>query len=222
MRIFKSGSVAARYIKTEPISWLSFGKSFHGKDFRSGRMVPRTYELKKSETSSLLKIWKQFSKFRKVNGFSKETNFFNIALKRFNFGIEESDYESKIIDFFIAFEALCLPESNELKYRLSNRVALLLAKDSEDAEKIGIFMKKAYDIRSSIVHGGRTKPVLIDGVSIDLKTFTPQLEEHLRRMLKAFLSLIIEFRNQQNIIAQIDKSLFDFKERRTLHSLLTL
>jgi hypothetical protein len=221
LRLFKSGCVTARGIKCEPISWSFFGRSFYGKDFRSGIVPPGIYKLNKSEMRSILKLWRRFRTFRRNKGFSEDANYFNIALKRFNFGIEGNDAESKIIDFVIAFEALCLPKSGEHRYKFSNRVAILLAKNSGDAEKIREFMKKAYDVRSLVVHGGRSKPIVIDRKIIDLKTFTPKLEEYLRMMLRAFLALSTKGKKRNDIIALLEKSLFDLKTKRLLHSLST-
>lgn len=75
------------------------------------------------------------------------------------------------------FEALCFTEKGEFEYKLSNRVVTLLAKNSEEAEKIRKFMIKAYCVRSKIVHGDKHKPVVINGKTIDLDTFTQRLEE---------------------------------------------
>ena len=221
LRLFKSGCVTVRYIDCEPISWSSTGRAIYGKGFRSGIVPPRIYTLNKSEIHSILKLWRRFKAFRRNEGSSEEANYFNIALKRFNFGIEETDVENKIIDFIIGFEALCLSDSFELGYKLSNRVAILLAKNSGEAEKIREFMKIAYRVRSKIVHGDKTKPIIIAGKSIDLGPFTLKLEEYLRKLLKIFLALSTKGKKKGDIIMDLDRSLFDLKTKRLLRSIST-
>lgn len=220
LRLFKSGRVTARYIRSEPITWsLQSQRSNYWLDSRFVSIPHGVYKLNRSEEGSFLKLWRRFKIFKKTVSVLENANYINLALKRFNFGIEENDAENKIIDFFIAFEALCLPESEELKYRLSNRVTTLLAKNSEEAEKTRDFMKKAYDIRSSLVHGRKIKSVVIDGKTIDLDTFTQRLEEYLRQILKSFLALSGEYKKQEEIITLLDKSLFDLKTKRMVQSI---
>ena len=158
----------------------------------------------------------------KVRGAIKNSDdyaYFSLALKRFNLGIEEEDFEEKIIDFIIAFEALCLPELDELRYRLSNRIATLVSKNSEEAEKIRDFMKKAYDVRSSIVHGGKIKSIAIEGKPIKLGVFTKKLEDYLRKTLRLFLTLSVKVKKQKDLIELLDKSLFDLQTKRFIRSL---
>ena len=133
---------------------------------------------------------------------------------------EESDAENKMIDFLIAFEALCLPERDELTYRLANRVAILLGKEDAEAERTRKFMAKAYDLRSDIVHGKDVRPIKIEGKTIELNNFVQRVEGYLRESLKSFIALSKRYRNQQRVLALLDKSLIDMKSRRKLHKML--
>lgn len=97
-------------------------------------------------------------------------------------------------------------DSEEIGYKLSNRVAILLAKNSDESEKIRGFMKVAYRIRSKIVHGSKNKSVTIDGKTVDLGIFTQKLEEYLRKILRSFLVLIAKCKKHPEIINLIDQS----------------
>ena len=56
--------------------------------------------------------------------------------------------------FWIALEALFGPEdAREITYRLSQRVALFLAKDSSEARALFTKARNGYGFRSKIVHG---------------------------------------------------------------------
>ena len=64
--------------------------------------------------------------------------------------------EESFLLFTVALECLILPgsETDELRYRLSLRVARLLGNDARERKKIMKKTKKLYDIRSKIVHSG--------------------------------------------------------------------
>jgi len=223
LRLFKSGRVDFSVIKREATTWTLQGGAGYSSGFsRQGRIFPDSYKLNESEKVKLLRLWKRFKRYKKKTGSSKSGKYINIALKRFNFGMEESDVEDKTIDFLIAFEALFLPDrKGELTYRLSNRVAILLGKDDADTEKIRKFMTKAYDLRSDIVHGKDVRPIKIEEKTVPLDKFVQKVEEYLRKSLKSFIALSRTHRKQQSIMALLDKSLLNIKSRRKLRSLVT-
>ena len=221
LRLFKSGQVDFNVIKMEAASWNPMvGTSFSSGFKRQERIFRGSYELNESEKPDLLRLWRRIKSFKKKTSSSKRSKYLNIALRRFNFGIDEGDAENKMIDFLIAFEALCLPERDELTYRLSNRVAILLGKEDVDAEKTRKFMAKAYDLRSDIVHGKDVRPIKIEGRTIALNDFIQRVEGYLRESLKSFIVLSQGYRNQQRILALLDRSLIDIKSRRKLHKML--
>lgn len=115
-----------------------------------------------------------------------------------------------------AFEALYLPGlSGELKWRLSNRVAILLGENGESAERTRMFLGKAYILRSQIVHGEEIKSIIIDGQNIKLQKLVNEIEEFLRQSLKLFISLSKRY-DQKSIIKIIDESLVNVKSRRKI------
>ncbi len=85
----------------------------------------------------------------------------------------------------IAFEFLYLGKEQELKYRLALRVAFLLGKDDERERKT-IFnkMRKAYKLRSDIVHGNKQLE------QSKLEEIVPKTEEYLRQSIREFVFLV--------------------------------
>jgi hypothetical protein len=80
-----------------------------------------------------------------------------LALRRFNQAFARRDPADKLIDFWIALEALFLPDGNaELTFKAALRVAYYCG--ATVAERTNIFdaLTKSYTARSLIVHG---KPV---------------------------------------------------------------
>jgi hypothetical protein len=218
LRLYKPGCVTIRLINSEPITWYTKFRGYHiWNSSRSTRVLPEVYKINKSDLRSVLRLWRNFKTFREATAkHPGNLAYFNLALKRFNFGIEENDLENKIIDFVIAFEVLCLTKSKEKKDKLSKRVATLLAENEENFQKIKKFMRDAYEIRNDIVHEGRSKTVVLDGKTTDLGKFTLKLEEYLRRMLNALLTLSKRYTKKEDVIAELDKSLLNHDKKKQI------
>lgn len=215
LRLFKKGGVGFDFIRQEAITWDPLGVSMWSwGSYRQGKIPPASCKFDISEKTELLRLWRRFKRFKKTVGSSQSGRYINLALKRFNFGAEESNHENKIIDFFVAFEALCLPERDELTYRLSNRIAILLGKNDEEAEKIKEFMVKAYRVRSKIVHGHEIKSITIEGKNIGLGDFAQRVEQYLRESLISFIMLSKKHKKQKSIIDLLDNSMINTKIRK--------
>ena len=117
-------------------------------------------------------------------------------------GSEEKDLENKMIDFFVAFEALYLVEKLELSYRLALRTATLLGESSQEKKEIFSFMRDAYNLRSQIVHGD---PPKIRKKMVNLKDYLPKLESYLRRSIVKYLEMLRDFKNQEEILYTLDQ-----------------
>ncbi|MBU1721932.1 hypothetical protein KKG38_04065, partial [Patescibacteria group bacterium] len=90
--------------------------------------------------------------FQYIISEEKESRF-SLALRRLSMGMSRKNFDDKIIDYIIGFEALYLPESKaELSFKIALRVAFLLS-DIENREENYLFLKKMYTYRSNIVHG---------------------------------------------------------------------
>lgn len=81
------------------------------------------------------------------------------ALEFFSKATRISDSVEKFVFLSVAFEFLFSKESDELSYRFSNRIALLLGSNSEDRKRIGKIVKNViYSQRSKIIHGASVVP----------------------------------------------------------------
>ena len=71
-------------------------------------------------------------------------------------GVSAESLEDKLLFFTIALECLALPDGKaELSYRLSQRVARAIGSDLGSRQTTFDDVKRLYDMRSGIVHGGR-------------------------------------------------------------------
>jgi len=104
---------------------------------------------------------------------------FTVATRRLSLGMERRLLIDKIIDYMTGLEALYLPDGNEeLSFRLSLRVALLLYSDKIERKQKYYFIRKLYRTRSNIIHGNK--------YTLNTEEIA-QLEEILRLSIKLWI-----------------------------------
>ena len=102
----------------------------------------------------------------------------SLALRRFEMAYERWIPEDRLIDHWIALEALFLPGiSDELSFRASLRIAYYMTASPDERQRIFDKMRLSYDTRSRIVHGEPPKA--------DVGEVASDTEEILRRALRA-------------------------------------
>lgn len=146
------------------------------------------YELQKSDIPKVDCLLLNIRKWRKDGILDK----IKIALQRFH-SAYHGNIEDRLIDQMIAFESLYLGNEQELTYRLALRTAFLLDKDKNAREAIFSDMKKAYDLRSKIVHGDNPPNGYKLGVIV------PKTKEYLRQSIRKFLLLLSKGKSLKEI-----------------------
>jgi hypothetical protein len=183
LRLLKTGTVLSS-------GTVSYCKLITGTIFSIEKMEYShffsTTSLSTREVTELVNLWKRTGKLRKD---------LHIALRRFGDAIARKKPDDKMIDLMIAAEALFLPESDELTYKLSMRTAYMLERSKQKRREVYSLMKDAYKIRSRIIHGAT--PVLpfkdrTSGQRYNMQGFTVQVEELLRRALKKALHASVD------------------------------
>lgn len=105
----------------------------------------------------------------------------------------------KISNYCSALESIFTTDSNEISHKLSERIAFFLSQ--YDHVKMDVYktIKKAYSIRSKLVHGDTLNNKLIG----DLPDICFQCDEYLRKIVMAILEdkrlLEIFESNNQNV-----------------------
>ena len=102
-----------------------------------------------------------------------------LALRRFNAAYERYDHADSLVDLWIAFEALLVPERSELKFRASLRIARLVSGDADARQRAHLLARRSYDLRSKVVHG--------EEPPTDLPTALEDTRELAREVLRAWL-----------------------------------
>lgn len=206
LRLFKTGRVDFFFTQKTSLMWDPYGGITSGsKRERDYFGFRPSYSLTSKEIDEFISFWHEVRTVL-INEDYKGHNYLRIAVKRFNFGTEEKELENKILDFFIAYEALYLQDTAELSYRLSLRTATVLGVTSKGKQNIFNFMRDAYILRSKIIHGKVPK---IKGKKVALTNVVPQLEEYLRKSIFYFLKLIDQPRKHETVLNIIDADIFN-------------
>ena len=170
MRLVKAGAVAS-YVT---IHRESESTPFFGASGSSARAAPRgpgpRYRLDATDVDSVKALYSGLTA-KPLRG------DVGLAIERFNDGTERQRYEDRLIDYWIALEALFSPSDRlELRYRLRLRTAYFLERDPGGRERIYDELGDSYDARSAVVHGRKPE--------VDLRTVCDQTEEIVRSTLR--------------------------------------
>lgn len=132
--------------------------------------------------------------------------FLDIPLRRFHLSFDRDSQEDRIIDLIVALESMFSDDSEAITYKIALRVAHFMEAESEKREKIFNFVKKAYSIRSDIIHGRKEKKWISELTQDGKYTNLAFLEESVRRCLNV---LLIESKSGRQLKSNdIDKYLF--------------
>jgi hypothetical protein len=101
-----------------------------------------------SEAQNFLKFWKDYEQ-------APKPAYVQAALYRYFLAcrMDTTQRLYRMVEYVSALEALLLEDDRELSYKLAMRTSTIVAKSSEERKSLFQFMKKAYDIRSKVVHG---------------------------------------------------------------------
>ena len=154
-------------------------------------------------------------------GYSKAPGNLDLALRAFmsTFDRFPNAMDTKLVDAITALEAI-LGDRAEISFKLSFRVASLLA--ATDAERAALLkaMKGYYDARSRTVHGDRLgKKQSASLAAVD------DLQDLVRRLLRSFVLFAADddlHVEKQFFVEELDAALVDAGRREELRKLLGL
>ena len=141
------------------------------------RGSPHIYNLSGSEIKKIIEEYKSFGARVSLED--------NIALRYFFNSYHQPLVADRLVDLVIALESLYLSEEKDritLRYKLAMRCAAYIEEQYNERKIVFGDIKRAYDIRNRIVHGGKE----LSNESMEL---FPKLEDYLR---KSFLKLFKE------------------------------
>ena len=145
-------------------------------------------------------------RFRRI----KPTKALRIAVNRFDLAYRNEHPGERLIDYMIALEALYTGDVQELAYKLALRAAFFLGKTREERNSIFHILKKAYTVRSQIVHGQepKDKVILQSGKTLGIYDLAKETEEILRQSIRKLLTFP-EILKRQNLSEYFDQIVLD-------------
>lgn len=192
LRLLKKGYVKFTVIITKNLSWHPFSGMQTGQLNRNSNLIGMDYEISENEIKEIKKLWTTLNQYN-----FNENKFLDIALKRFNYAYERVENEDKLIDFMISFESLFLKESekSELNYKLALRISKFIEGDSKE---IYYDLKKAYNLRSRVVHGSSKD------LRNEIGQIVDKVENYLRKSIRKFME---QNKPQSKLIKELDENI---------------
>jgi len=184
LRLFKHTSVRS----TGHASWTDSPWLKGGTSYRVLLQWPYggKFELSEGEVPQFLELWRLLEEGAARFGFS---------IHRFNLAFDRGLLADRIVDLVIAAESLFLgdldvQDRGELRFRFALRAAKFIEHPVLGEREIFRVMRRAYDARSAIVHGGSPNDTrLPDNQFAKLPTFIDAIEELMRLGLRMGLSM---------------------------------
>lgn len=102
-------------------------------------------------------------------------------------------FPMKILSYCTALECLFTSSRTELVHKIAERVAILLESESKDKLEVYNLIKRAYDIRSTIVHGSTLK-----GNNEDLTDVSVKIDEVVRKLINGNFEVFSKNDNEIN------------------------
>ncbi len=219
LRLFELGSVEFTTRKFEVNSLLSrfnlVGFSERNQNTKANYFKYEITDAKAANLKEFLNFTLNFlpnSNWQKEE-FGKVTPIF-IAIDRYNEAITaKNSFESLITNVITCLEALFLKsnERSELSHKLSQRVAKVLQCFEFPSIKVYSRLKRAYDIRSTFIHGAYLEP----DKKKDFTELHKEISEYARLSLIVFIGMIEKY-DKDDFLKKIDNAVLDSEANKKL------
>ena len=151
----------------------------------------------------------------------KGNSFVKISKNRFISALSRPNPLDKLIDLAISMESLYVSGPGDITLKLVNRSSTLLAKNDKEREDYWNFMKKAYSIRSGIVHGEELRNTEINGKNYTVDDIIEKLIVLTQKSIVIYSELINHYDGKnkiEKIYEDIDRALINKSFLKKFHS----
>lgn len=99
----------------------------------------------------------------RLNAFLQRTklplrrDYIQLALDNWEESLRAISKKAELLSLVTAIEALFNVGHNDIKYRVCRSIAVLLGDTAEDSDSVYQLVREAYDVRSQLVHTGKSK-----------------------------------------------------------------
>ncbi|MCJ7635413.1 HEPN domain-containing protein [Candidatus Bathyarchaeota archaeon] len=212
LRLFKMAKIGTHYYYSKKDKHPGLIGFFGPLNTTQIWYMTRTYQLEDEEAKSF-KIF--FTLFRGV----KRDNRIEFALRWFNSAYSTMTSTDVLLNYVISLEALYLSGESEKGFRLRTYMTSFLSKNSRArAIEIWTYIKKAYELRGSIVHGNALLPeeIRLEGIGeVSILDFLMKIEFYTRESIRKFIKLKAKDPGL-DILETIERSFYDENEKQRL------
>jgi hypothetical protein len=129
-----------------------------------------------------------------------------IAAKRFAESFGKQGDEDRLIDYVIAMEALLGRKEEAIAYRIPLKLATLVGDSPPERVRIFDVSKKAYELRSSLVHGSHElgKIVTVERSKVPWGDFLLEVQGYLIRCIRLFMKARERSITKDAVLAMIE------------------
>ncbi len=103
---------------------------------------------------------------------------------------EEDKRVYRFVDYVTSMESLLLEGQGEFSYKFSMRTAAILGRSPRERHEVYEFMRKAYDVRSKLVHGEKAKLIAVQGRQINFDETLGRLHSYTRESLRRAFEIL--------------------------------
>lgn len=207
LRLLKPGPIGARFVRVQDIGPVLSQSSvacpmseFFLSELSSGECL-----LERSDAPRFLHLYDSLRQLQTATGFESLA----LSLRRFNLSYSRDQRDDKIIDMVIALEAtLLFRENQELRNKLAMRGAAVLRRSRASTTAFRDF-RRLYDIRSKIVHGGRTLEDLWTKNELESRGLSyHSVDDYIREVEQLVREVLVEYVQ----LAALGKSISEINE----------
>lgn len=194
-------------------SWIH-----HDDKFENNITLQPVLHFNKKDKSKFIFI---FNTIKSSDYSIKGNSFVKISKDRFISALSRTSQLDKIVDLAISMECLYVTGSGDITLKLVNRTSTLLAKNDNEREDYWNFMKKAYSLRSGIVHGEELRNTEINGQNYSVDDIIKKLIILTQKSIVIYSELINHYDGKNKIVKiyeDIDRALINKLFLKKFHS----
>ena len=157
LRLFKTGALGFSFYQEVPILDLPIKGGGTYSSVPLAITFGNSYILNQGEIQDFQHFW---NKLKNIDLEKTGNKNLDIGIRRFSSAFVRRSNEDKLLDYFIAYEALFSKEgdsTDSVSHKLAIRYARLMETDPKLRKNEFTKIKTLYNIRSKIVHGGQAK-----------------------------------------------------------------
>jgi len=201
LRLYKEGDFREGVIYWRPKNKMPFDSPYTKKyDF----CVFERYDTSNKYLLQMDDVNKLQLLFQKYSNNSKMKKFPNSAINYLDKGVIATDTPHRLVDYVAALESFLVEGKEGIATMLALRTAFFLEGDRQKCREIFKDIKKAYGLRSNIVHGDYHK--IKD--KLELEKYCKKTEKYVRLAIIKWIDMIGKGKTEKEIYESIEDKLF--------------